>query len=330
VTAAPNSGLNQEWLGCLNRIIACAEGIAETARIKDDRARRPQLLAACLLARSISIAQAVVHLIGLNHVVEARMLARSIFENEFYLYRLAQDDGRAFAREMRVDEAHHYRAGMEAFKTTLETKEGRSLVQKIIDWSLQKNPKAKKPFGPKSAISGTDFEVAYGVSYKHYVFYKQLSFDAGHPSITALKRHCVQSAKTLSLKPQLRDEEAINTAFLASMALLGGCIAANTAFGGTAGGERLEGAMAEYFEIGARTHRVRIAISQAAFDAIAKTPLLGSVGFENKVNEKGKRLIWLDSAVLARLRSLRGPGESYSGVILRLAVKPHIWLLPQQ
>jgi hypothetical protein len=32
---------------------------------------------------------------------------------------------------------------------------------------------------------------------------------------------------------------------------------------------------------------VRIAISEAAFDAIAKTLPLGSVGYENKVNEKG-------------------------------------------
>jgi hypothetical protein len=33
---------------------------------------------------------------------------------------------------------------------------------------------------------------------------------------------------------------------------------------------------------------VRIAISQAAFDAIAKTLPIGSVGYENKVNEKGE------------------------------------------
>jgi hypothetical protein len=64
---------------------------------------------------------------------------------------------------------------------------------------------------------------------------------------------------------------------------------------------------------------VRIAITQAAFDAIAKTLALGSVGFENKTNEKGERLIWLDRSVVDRLRSLRRPGESYSDVILRLA-----------
>ena len=30
-------------------------------------------------------------------------------------------------------------------------------------------------------------------------------------------------------------------------------------------------------------------------------------------------MIWLEPRVLARLRGLRGPGESYSDVILRLA-----------
>ena len=33
---------------------------------------------------------------------------------------------------------------------------------------------------------------------------------------------------------------------------------------------------------------VRIAISQAAFEAIAKTLALGSIGFENATNEKGE------------------------------------------
>jgi hypothetical protein len=33
---------------------------------------------------------------------------------------------------------------------------------------------------------------------------------------------------------------------------------------------------------------------------------------------QGENLIWLDRAVVDRLRSLRGPGESHSDVILRL------------
>ena len=58
---------------------------------------------------------------------------------------------------------------------------------------------------------------------------------------------------------------------------------------------------------------VRISITEQAFLAIASTiaPLracaLGSVGFENPVNENGERLIWLGPAAVDRLRSLRGP-----------------------
>jgi hypothetical protein len=64
---------------------------------------------------------------------------------------------------------------------------------------------------------------------------------------------------------------------------------------------------------------VRIAISQAAFDAIASTMALGSVGFENAPAPKNEVYVWLDHATVAKLRHLRGPGESFSDVILRLA-----------
>jgi hypothetical protein len=63
---------------------------------------------------------------------------------------------------------------------------------------------------------------------------------------------------------------------------------------------------------------IQIAISQAALEAIARTLPLGNVSFENKTDEEGRRLIWLDKGVVDRLRAMRGPGESYSDVILRL------------
>jgi hypothetical protein len=62
---------------------------------------------------------------------------------------------------------------------------------------------------------------------------------------------------------------------------------------------------------------IRIAITVEAFEAIARTLPLGNVGYENQINERGERLIWLDHAVVARLRAMRGHGESYSDVILR-------------
>ena len=43
------------------------------------------------------------------------------------------------------------------------------------------------------------------------------------------------------------------------------------------------------------------------------------MGYENEVNERGERLIWLDRAVVSRSRAMRGHGESFRDVILRLA-----------
>jgi hypothetical protein len=63
----------------------------------------------------------------------------------------------------------------------------------------------------------------------------------------------------------------------------------------------------------------RISITLAAFEAIAATLPLGSVGYEREPDAKGERWIWLEPRFVDRLRALRGPGESYSDVILRLA-----------
>ena len=63
---------------------------------------------------------------------------------------------------------------------------------------------------------------------------------------------------------------------------------------------------------------IRFSITAAAFDAISATLPLGSVGFEPQASDTGERMIWVDRAVADKLSALRGPGESYSDVILRL------------
>jgi hypothetical protein len=42
------------------------------------------------------------------------------------------------------------------------------------------------------------------------------------------------------------------------------------------------------------------------------------MSFENATNERCERLIWLDHAVVSRLKAMRGPDESYSDAILRI------------
>ena len=64
---------------------------------------------------------------------------------------------------------------------------------------------------------------------------------------------------------------------------------------------------------------IRIAISVEAFEAIARTLPLGSVAVEPYYNERGERTAWLEEVWVDRLGAMRGPGESYSDVILRIA-----------
>ena len=55
-----------------------------------------------------------------------------------------------------------------------------------------------------------------------------------------------------------------------------------------------------------------------AFDAICATLPLGSVAVEPEANERGERVIWLEDAMADRLGAMRGQGEGYSDVILRI------------
>jgi hypothetical protein len=62
---------------------------------------------------------------------------------------------------------------------------------------------------------------------------------------------------------------------------------------------------------------IRLAITQAAFEAIASTLPPGSVTYEPGADANGQRYVLLPPFVVDRLAAIRGPGESYSDVILR-------------
>ena len=63
---------------------------------------------------------------------------------------------------------------------------------------------------------------------------------------------------------------------------------------------------------------IRISITAAAFETIAALPFDLAL-FERDPDAKGEHQVWLARAVVDRLAALRGPGETYSDVILRLA-----------
>ena len=71
----------------------------------------------------------------------------------------------------------------------------------------------------------------------------------------------------------------------------------------------------------AETVVIKIAITQAAFDALARPLPPSNVVYEIEANEHGERYVWLPPKVVDRLRAQRRPGESYSDVILRIAAE---------
>jgi hypothetical protein len=64
---------------------------------------------------------------------------------------------------------------------------------------------------------------------------------------------------------------------------------------------------------------IRIAITEAAYEAIAATLPLGSVGYEAERSETGKVFIWLDRWAMDRLTAERRRGEDLSDTIIRVA-----------
>ena len=64
---------------------------------------------------------------------------------------------------------------------------------------------------------------------------------------------------------------------------------------------------------------IRITITAEAFQVIAATLPVGSVAVEPQRPPDGSVHIWLDHNAVAKLKALRGSGESYSDVIIRVA-----------
>ena len=62
---------------------------------------------------------------------------------------------------------------------------------------------------------------------------------------------------------------------------------------------------------------IRIALTEATFDAIASTLAKGAARWPMQ-REHGQCFIQVEAAVVDRLRAIRRPGEIYSDVILRL------------
>jgi hypothetical protein len=211
-----------------------------------------KVTAIMLLSRTLSNLKGIITLLDKGLVVEARILARCCFENAFWIAGLLTQ-GDEFVEQMRQDDVRSSRSRSELLLTTY-----RERIPEEIEIQLRKQLRSIKEQWPQpKSLSPKD--VAWsGLLRDGYHIYSQLSADAAHPSLTALRRHYdpdgpVQHdeiGKTvivgIDVVPAPDEEEVTTTWEWACHAVLGACAGVNEILGGTPAGEQLEEITARY------------------------------------------------------------------------------------
>lgn len=195
-----------------------------------------------LLARTISNLKGTLIMVREGRVVEARVLARCCFENQFWIGGLASD-GQAFRSAMLHDEMKKRQTrGEMLFKLNSEMED--DVEQKLRKWLREhKQWNDSKTLSPKQVAMKTDIG-------RSYIFYDQLSSDAAHPTVNALNRYIVPAdddgIRSIDMNPVPSDEELAYTLNIASLAVMGVLIGANQVLGDTPGGAALNALADEY------------------------------------------------------------------------------------
>lgn len=165
---------------------------------------RTQTLAFALLARSLSLMAGMQILLKGNRIVEARMLVRACLENEFFLGALKEDPEK-FWKELQEDDVmHRQQRGQHYFGSAGDADE--SVARRLREWLRTSKAEHPKPraISPKAIAGDNPTYIAYG----------QLSSDAGHASLTSLKRYVIRGEDSISrFTPHapVTEEEIVDT-----------------------------------------------------------------------------------------------------------------------
>ena len=233
-----------EWLNYSDRLYSFAIELLAGVDIMvtEKRSADPKVVAASLLIRTASNFKGTLCLARENMIVEARTLARSCFENLFWIAGV-QAEGDAFVQDMGRDDlvSTKWLTELVTENASIDQKRKKELtdhLKKLTDGLLK--PKRLNPneVANKSVIS--DF---YGI-------YKMLSADAAHPSVRALSRYIVPALggfRGITMDPTQRSGEMALTIHYACIALMGCCVVFNEMMGFTPVG-KASGTLTDEFE----------------------------------------------------------------------------------
>jgi Family of unknown function (DUF5677) len=246
----------QQALQFADTLYASAMNIAGTANVQigNNWKRDPRVMSVAILCRTLSTFKAALILVRANQVMEARMLARPLYENCLWIAAL-REQGVKFVEAMVEDDALN-RTTLAQITMKLSAQhgadvnnEGAQLLRQVMRQLREAYKNPKKLHADKVA--------AMGVIEIHYVDYTQLSLDPLHCSMTALGRHVwskrLSETKTevnISVEPRYHADETGRTIRLLSRALMAIAITANELLGGTPAGGQLTTAVEEFDRLG--------------------------------------------------------------------------------
>jgi hypothetical protein len=227
---------------------------AATGQIDNKWNRDPKIIGLTILCRTLSTFKAALVLVRAGQVMEARMLARPLYENCLWIAALRERRTK-FVEEMVEDDALNRRTlGQITMKLTAQhggdvNNPGAMLLRQIIRELADTYKDPRKLYASDVA--------AMGVIGLYYVDYTRLSLDSLHCSFTALGRH-IKSERVLenrtmvniSIEPQLHNDEIAKTVRHLCRAVMAVAITANELMGNTSTGGQLTTAVQEFDRMG--------------------------------------------------------------------------------
>ncbi|WP_158813125.1 DUF5677 domain-containing protein [Methylocapsa sp. S129] len=221
---------------------------ASSVEVDLNSARDPKVVGLTLLCRTITNFRGALTMARDDQPVESRALVRLCFENLFLVAALCER-GADFVRDMRSDEAANRKAigelSLKVSSPEARADKSAQIIRTQIRALLAEFPKPKK-FSVKNVADE-------GVTSRSYLSYAVLSMDAGHASVTALRRHSKWEKEgdkhflTMTVAPPFKPTERLATIDEACSALLGVSVGVNQLLEGTSQSDAIR-AFAERFE----------------------------------------------------------------------------------
>lgn len=222
---------------------------ASNLKVTEDGAADVRVLGLMLLARTLSNLKASLLLANGGLVVEAKTIARSCYENSYWVGALVRE-GDKFRSAMVHHEMKHKRMRAQTLFSSTQGLKG-AVGDKLRVWMREHKEYEDSPtLDPKKVAERAKNTASY-------VFYQHLSWDA-HPSVETLNRYYVppdaEGIPGIDIEPVVKTEEAVEMLNLLCLAVIGVIVGVGELLGND--NTEIGKLAAEYQELTALTAKV--------------------------------------------------------------------------